>query len=1247
MRVSEPGPENAESAHLASVSAVVDRWRSQLGAVGGPNSLLWDTGAISRDAIDLTTAHPAGLARLLSSGSARLSELFREPASRARVAERAQRLAGRVESLREDFGLHTGYLVAGVATWSWPGAQYAVRAPVLVRSCTLRRVGADLALEVADRVELNPVFTATLRTLGVDLDEDRVLQAVRRDSPSDPRTAYDVVRQVCSSLPGFRIEPRLLVGCFTSFKLPLQQDLLSPGAPEHPVLAALAGDPEQVIEAGAVPPPYEEHDPLHERLAVDLDSAQQEVIDAVLAGANLCVRGAAGTGKTHTAAALVAAMAAQGRRVLYAGASRASVRTVRGLLADAGLPDLVLDLGEHPDSAHEAGDRLREVLRSAEGHAERVPAADTDVAPLRRRVQAQYALMHAPLEPWGVTVGEAQEQLTRCSRRTPPPRSRERLAREAVEAITEERRGMLEAQLRQAVEEGAWQSAGEPDAWYGARIVGASQSERAHELVGRLSGGGLQEHRDRVAGVCVELGLSVPTTLAAEQDLLELLRRVHQTLEVFTPEIFDAALDQMVAATSGRGEREPADRRVGTWDRRRLQRQARALLRPGVPPHDLHGVLVRAWEQQREWQSAAGRGSRPASRTIVPELSRRADALAEELAWLGERLDQTPAGGGLVDTDYDALRQRLQDLAGQPDRLSAAAQVLGTLDRLRDAGLGPLLADLAARHVDADTAAAELEFVWWASIVDQACVRLPGYDGASGEQVRADVRAYAEADERHLTLSRTRLQTLVAGQRVAAERDLPDQVGVLDTHEGSPGELLRRAPDLTTALAPCWASAPLAVPGQVPPGVWFDAVVFDDASALPVQHAVPAIARAGQVVVLGDPHGAFAPHFPLGSSPQQGETLLDRAAELFPVRTLRTHYRSADERLVGFAAGRVYDGDLTTFPSAGATPGIRLDVVAGGSDQPGSSPAEVQQVLRVVLEHVRRRPQDGQAVLTFGQAQADAISTALADAAGDDPVAARLAEDLVVRPADRAQGLVADHVVIAVGWGRDERGRVVHRLGPISEAGGERLVCTAMTRARRQVVVVSGVSGDDLDPGALRSRGALLLRDYLLYAASGGAGRRIAATPVPAAPASGRRRRMASTGSVLDRPVAPEASVAVSDAVADLARRLGTEGLRVHTAYGLGLPRIDLVVEDPRRRDHLLLAIETDGQVYADLPYARDRERIRPQQLRARGWTYERVLTRDLFRDPAKEVARLVRSVHAASARQNAVPGLAPQVRAD
>ena len=68
-------------------------------------------------------------------------------------------------------------------------------------------------------------------------------------------------------------------------------------------------------------------------------------------------------------------------------------------------------------------------------------------------------------------------------------------------------------------------------------------------------------------------------------------------------------------------------------------------------------------------------------------------------------------------------------------------------------------------------------------------------------------------------------------------------------------QLFAAAPDVMTALKPCWAMSPLVV-SQLLPGdrPYFDVVVFDEASQIVPADAIPAILRAQRVVVAGDRH---------------------------------------------------------------------------------------------------------------------------------------------------------------------------------------------------------------------------------------------------------------------------------------------------------------------------------------------------------------------------------------------------------
>ncbi len=54
-----------------------------------------------------------------------------------------------------------------------------------------------------------------------------------------------------------------------------------------------------------------------------------------------------------------------------------------------------------------------------------------------------------------------------------------------------------------------------------------------------------------------------------------------------------------------------------------------------------------------------------------------------------------------------------------------------------------------------------------------------------------------------------------------------------------------------------------------------------------------------------------------------------------------------------------------------------------------------------------------------------------------------------------------------------------------------------------------------------------------------------------------------------------------------------------------------------------MLAIECDGATYHSSPTARDRDRLRQEQLERLGWRFHRIWSTDWFADPDAEVARV------------------------
>ena len=1248
--MSEPGPQSEIDSRTERVRHAVAGWTRHLVDLGGRNTLLWYRD-LPTGTLDLTTAHPGGVAMLLAGRPTRLSDLVREPAAFDESRRRARSIAGKARELREERGIDTGFVAVGMATWSLGrGGATAARqpaAPVLLRSCTLRPTTPqhdDYELDLGDEIELNPVLEHYLASEhGLTIDTERLESLAHTPHGFDPYPGYAALTEACAAVPEFEVTPRIVLGTFSYAKLPMVADLAAHGdsLADHDVIAAIAGDPtalrsvrhELPTRADDVVP-----DPASGLLVLDADSSQQEAIEAARSGAHLVIHGPPGTGKSQTIANLVAALAADGKRVLFVAEKRAAIDAVVGRLDRVGLGELVLDLHDGARGRRRIAAELAAALPGRAPLPVDPPGRDVDrlraaAVTLREHRDA----MHEPRHPWGVSVHDVQEAISGLGTAARPPHSRVRIRGEALQSLPRDRYEVLTRELTRVASLGAWRTDPGSDPWYGATVRTPDEAVRARELVERWSGSGLADVGQTLTDVFTGLRLPASRTVRDWGRILDTVARVRDTLETFRPEIFDVPLGDFVAATGSSDYRSSVGADLGWWERRGLRRQVRRYVRPGRPPADLHAALVAANEQRSAWKEMAGAGGRPEMPADLDRAMQAYAVLAADLAWLEERVPGTAESSSLLDVPRDELGERLQALADAPERLAVVPSIIGPVESMRAAGLGALLDDLATRRVAADDVAAEADFVWWSSVLDDIALRDPRVGAHDGEDLRRTVAEFAAADREVLRQNASRVRASV---RANVDRVLADspELESLVRAEGAKSrrhrplrDLLPVAGELLTAIRPCWVMSPLVVASVLPPGVAFDVVVFDEASQIPPAEAVSAISRARQVVLAGDakqlpPTSFFTTVTDAGvASPDDAlsegvESILDVLAATLPSRHLSWHYRSQDERLISFANEHVYDGSLVTFPGTGSAPVLRHELVDGvgvvsdGAASVETTQAEVERVVELVLEHARTRPGESLGVIALGLAHTQRLDDAVRRALQgiEAQTAAFFTEDVherfFIKNLERVQGDERDAIILSVGYGKTPHGRVLHRFGPLNVEGGERRLNVAITRAKKRMTVVSSIGADELDPARLKASGARMLRDFLAHAAASSA-----ATAAGAAGAT-----------AAGEPGDPSAGEPVRSVVmAEFARRLRASGLVVHERYGSSADPIDLAVEDPRRRGRLVVAVESDGPEYAAMSSARDRDRLRAEHLGRLGWKHVRVWTRDAFRDPARDVARI------------------------
>ena len=303
----------------ARVDTARAAWTRHLVDLGGRNTLLWYRD-LPTGTLDLTTAHPGGVAMLLAGKPTKLSDLVREPAALDEARRRARAIAAKTRELAQERGILTGFLAIGMASWTvrLPDGRTAPRtpaAPVLLRACTLRATGAaqgDYTLDLDGDLELNPVLVHYLASeQGIALHADAIEALATPGQTFDPYPIYAALAQACADVPDFAVTPRLVLGTFSYAKLPMVADLAAQAETlaDHDVVAALAGDPDALRSVRSDLDPHrldvDGPAPGRDVLVLDADSSQQEAIEAVRTGAHLVIHGPPGTGKSQTISNLI------------------------------------------------------------------------------------------------------------------------------------------------------------------------------------------------------------------------------------------------------------------------------------------------------------------------------------------------------------------------------------------------------------------------------------------------------------------------------------------------------------------------------------------------------------------------------------------------------------------------------------------------------------------------------------------------------------------------------------------------------------------------------------------------------------------------------------------------------------------------------------------------------------------------------------------------------------------------------
>lgn len=673
-------------------------------------------------------------------------------------------------------------------------------------------------------------------------------------------------------------------------------------------------------------------------------------------------------------------------------------------------------------------------------------------------------------------------------------------------------------------------------------------------------------------------------------------------------------------------------------------------------------VLGDAWRSERtdfsgllelaRWCRRLSGAELPAPKERLLDLAGRPDALATMLgrlratepagrAALGEAvtlLDLDPAilgGDGAESAALGELARRFGSMSESTDAYAAYAGLERLRRSLANAGLADLADRMRSGELDADGARIELRFARAEGLWRIALDRDPVLRELATERRHDLVSTFANLERNRM---KENVDGIVAGHLSQVPKGAMGEMGVIRGEIGKKTRhlalrrLFGKAGTAIQRIKPVLLMSPISVAQFLPPeSVAFDLLVIDEASQVRPEDSLGAIARAKQIVVVGDekqlPPTSFFDRVAAdeedereGDDEYAGPDLLGGVAKLGEMesilklcearglgsRMLCWHYRSRDPSLIEVSNREFYDNELVLPPSPlqeDPAYGLCFTRVDGVYDKGGKrdNKGEGDAIVARVAEHARLHPTLSLGIVTFSFAQRNLITLLLeqarrSDAALDAFMREGQSEDLFVKNIENVQGDERDVILVSVGYGPAVRGGGLTSMsfGPVNGDGGERRLNVLFTRARIRCEIFCSFDPGDINLSRTSGEGPRIFKRFLEYAKNG------------------RIDESSPTGLEADSPFEED--------VADVIRSFG---FLADPQVGSAGFRIDLGIRHPDKPGTYILAVECDGAAYHSALWARERDRLRQDVLEHLGWRVFRIWSTDWFYNRKTEIERL------------------------
>ena len=1153
----------------------------------------------------------------------------------------------------EENGANSLFLALGMLKWYETSKSEQPRyAPILLLPVDMVRKSSNnyIIRKRDEEIFLNITLVELLRqNFGINLD---VLKELPTDeSGVDVKLIFTCFRRAIIEQKKWDVVEEAMLGLFSFNKFVMWNDIHANAEKlkENVVVASLIDkqDKQEAVEH-AVDARHIDKDcaPMDFAIPLDVDSSQMEAIVESGRGRSFILHGPPGTGKSQTITNMIANALYQGKRVLFVAEKMAALSVVQSRLEKINLAPFCLELHSNKATKKHFLEQMDEVLnvtkimspeeyalRSEELFNERKELISYMEA-LHHKQSSGLSLYDCISEHLAIKEGEIIGQL--------PPK--EQLTADYI------------ARCREQVEQikTILEIVGQPNrhAIYGLEPVGNKQEtlDGVHAI--------LQEFKrqyEKYTGQLEKLNTTLSLSLKTEEDL--------QWLKMFASMIssekeWDELKDTILSAYSEdilgmdvKAYSREWEEVKGKWFLPRYFAKKRYLkslqvygqvFESGIEDmlkligdyQDRKKMLKEQKEALVSYAHSSGFSHQDRFDSYAQYLGSQSTARRQEFLHDAKSLSS-------VNDSLDGLTEKLKGLTISQN---AKDDIIGHLEvwlsnyngikdwyhwvdkkrELKQMGLQPVVT-LIEDGADPEEAMNGFLKGIYRVLIETAIDENEQLRMFNGLKFRQKIEKYKRDTARFQELSKEELYSKLASRVPATSASIADgsEISILKRNiaNGGRGNSIRSIidsiPTLLPRLCPCMLMSPISVAQYIDlKAEKFDLVIFDEASQMPTSEAVGAIARGKALVVVGDskqmPPTSFFSANPVDEEEadvDDMESILDDCITLsLCEHQLNWHYRSKHESLIAFSNSQYYGNNLLTFPSIDDhVAKVTLVPVNGVYDKgrtrsnPEESKAIVREIIRRLSDTELQKYSIG--VVAFSRVQGDLIEDDLFEALDKNPQLKEIAmngkEPIFVKNLENVQGDERDVILFSIGYGADKNGKVSMNFGPLNNAGGERRLNVAVSRARYEMIVFSTLKASQIDLKRSNAKGVEGLKGFLEFAETG--------------------KLPFVSGTIQNQ----DSNVMVEQICDALARK----GYITESFVGRSNFKVDIAVSTREHPEKFILGILCDGKSYFETKTTRDREIVQPSVLRMLNWRVMRVYSIDWYENRERALKQILQEL--------------------